>query len=502
MTTEEQESETPMARDEKPSTGYIRGAPAAISSKFSNPDFQKSVIWVAFSVVLALLVSAVIMAMAGYDAGTAFTYLFVGALREPDRVVQFATPLILTGLSVAIAFKCGLFNIGAEGQLYIGSIAAAVVGYALSFPYLVHPILCLIVAALFGAGYAFVPGLLKAYRGAHEVVTTMMLSYAAVLITTWLVGPYGPFFDFEGSELIPQTPLLQDTAILPTIGGPYMHWGILVALLAVVGVDFLINRTVLGYEMRAVGLNEKAAEYAGINPKRNITVALTISGGLAGLAGGGEVMGTYNRFIHHWSPGLGWDGITVAVLGYNNPWGVLAGAFFFAMLRVGGNAMQLQAHVPIEMVGVIQGLVVLFVAAPRIVEWVQKQSFDYASWMRSEDRIPFAHLLGTLLSIVGIFVSFGLVSGMGAGMLVSGSLLVVAMVTLSAFGTFLSRGKNAELLMILQTAGWLIVALADLITGGMFIGVISAILGALCLIDLIMLRRSENNDYVSQEVTV
>ncbi|MHA2425657.1 MAG: ABC transporter permease, partial [Candidatus Thorarchaeota archaeon] len=392
---------------------------------------------------------------------------------------------------------------------YIGSMAAAVIGYAFAFPrvggifsfvpYVFHPILCLIVAALFGAAYGFIPGILKAYRGAHEVVTTMMLSYAAILITTWLVGPYGPYFDTGGSELIPQTPLLQDTAILPTILGPYMHWGILVALLAVVGVDFLINRTVLGYEMRAVGLNEDAAEYAGINPKRNVALALTISGGLAGLAGGEEVMGTYNRFIHHWSPGLGWDGITVAVLGGNNPWGVLAGAFFFAALRVGGNAMQQAAHVPIEMVGVIQGLVVLFVAAPRIVEWLQKQSVQYSEWTKSEDTFPLSHFLGTALSTVGIFVSFGLLATMGAGILVGGFLFIVAMVTLSAFGTFLSRGRNTELLMTILTLGWLAVAIADLAIGGRFIGLISGIFGVLCLIDLIMLKRTDHGDFIPQE---
>jgi ABC-type uncharacterized transport system permease subunit len=388
-------------------------------------------------------------------------------------------------------------------------MAAAVIGYAFAFPrvggifsfvpYVFHPILCLIVAALFGAAYGFIPGILKAYRGAHEVVTTMMLSYAAILITTWLVGPYGPYFDTGGSELIPQTPLLQDTAILPTILGPYMHWGILVALLAVVGVDFLINRTVLGYEMRAVGLNEDAAEYAGINPKRNVALALTISGGLAGLAGGEEVMGTYNRFIHHWSPGLGWDGITVAVLGGNNPWGVLAGAFFFAALRVGGNAMQQAAHVPIEMVGVIQGLVVLFVAAPRIVEWLQKQSVQYSEWTKSEDTFPLSHFLGTALSTVGIFVSFGLLATMGAGILVGGFLFIVAMVTLSAFGTFLSRGRNTELLMTILTLGWLAVAIADLAIGGRFIGLISGIFGVLCLIDLIMLKRTDHGDFIPQE---
>jgi simple sugar transport system permease protein len=439
------------------------------------------------------------MGMAGYDARTAFTYLFVGALREPDRVVQFATPLILTGLSVAIAFKCGLFNIGAEGQLYMGSIAAAVIGYAFSFPIFIHPLFCIIIAILFGAAYAFVPGLLKAYRGSHEVVTTMMLSYAAVLITSWLVGPYGPFFDTSGSELIPQTPPLQDTAILPTIGGPYMHLGIIVAILAVVGIDFLINRTVLGYEMRAVGQNEAAAEYAGINSKRNITLALTISGGLAGLAGGVEIMGTYGRFISTWSPGLGWDGITVAVLGSNNPWGVLAGAFFFAMLRVGGNSMQQQAHVPMEMVGVIQGLIVLFVAAPRIVEWLQKRSFEYATWLRKEDAIPFAHFIGTMLSIVGVFIAFGLLSTMTASIFVTGSLAVVALITIVAFGNFLSRSKSVELMMILLTLMWFVISLADIITDGMTIGTISGIFAILCLIDFIMLKRLGTSHTEEQE---
>ena len=496
----QQEITTSEHQNEKHSSGYIRGAPAAIIAKFSDKGFQKQALWATISVILALLVSAVIMAMAGYDAGTAFTYLLVGAIREPDRVIQFATPLILTGLSVALAFKCGLFNIGAEGQLYIGSMAAAVVGYAMAFPYLIHPILCFIVAGIFGALYALVPGLLKAYRGAHEVVTTMMLSYAAVLITTWLVGPYGPFFDSSGSELIPQTPMLQDTAILPTIGGPYMHLGIIVSLLAVVAVDFLVNRTVLGYEMRAVGFNESAAEYAGINSKRRIAIALTISGGLSGLAGGGEVMGTYNRFIHHWSPGLGWDGITVAVLGSNNPWGVLAGAIFFAALRVGGNSMQQAAHVPIEMVGVIQGLVVLFVAAPRIVEWMQTQTIDYSSWLRSEDSFPIGHFMGTLFSTSGIFVSFGLLATMGRGILVDGALFVVAMVTLTAFGTFLSRSGNIRQLMTLSAIGWFATAIIDLLMSGLLVWIISGIFGVLCVLDLVLLRRSSMRDeFILQE---
>jgi simple sugar transport system permease protein len=196
--------------DKSNSVGYFSGALQAINARLTDPRFQKQILWTFASIVLAVLVSAVIMTIAGYDAGAAFANLIVGALREPDRVLQFATPLILTGLAVALAFKCGLFNIGAEGQLYIGSMAAAVVGFTISWPFLAHPILCLLVAAIFGGIYGLIPGLLLAYRGAHEVVTTMMLSYAAIALTTWLVGPNGFWMDTAGSELIPQTPSLGD----------------------------------------------------------------------------------------------------------------------------------------------------------------------------------------------------------------------------------------------------------------------------------------------------
>ncbi|MHA1484282.1 MAG: ABC transporter permease [Candidatus Thorarchaeota archaeon] len=482
------------------SVGYLSGAPQAMIAKFTDLRFQKQVIWTIASIILAILVSAVIMAMAGYDAGQAFIYLLVGALREPDRVLQFATPLILTGLAVALAFKCGLFNIGAEGQLYIGSMAAAVVGFTVSWPYLAHPILCLLVAAICGGIYGLIPGLLLAYRGAHEVVTTMMLSYAAIALTSWLVGPNGFWMDTGGSELIPQTPLLQDTAILPTIGGPYLHWGIFVALLAVVVVDYLINRTVLGYEMRAVGLNKDAAEYAGINSKKNVALTLTLSGALAGLAGGSEVMGTYNRFIHRWSPGLGWDGITVAVLGGNNPWGVLGGAIFFAALRVGGNAMQSDAHVPIEMVSVIQGLIVLFVAAPRAIMWLQDRSVEYADWVKSEEKLPLDHLFGTISSLAGVFISFGLVSATLGSLLSSVSLLMVGVVSIAAFGIFLSKRRNTLSIFTVLSIAWLLAALVSFFTGIFLVTVIAGVMGFLSIIDLLLLRRRSQESTIVKEV--
>jgi len=343
---------------------YLLGAIAKLTSR----SFRVQAVWALGSVILALLVSAIIIFVSGYDPAAAYYNLFVGALSQPDRILFYATPLILAGLSVALAFKCGLFNIGAEGQIYLGSIAATVVGYMISLPFIVHPIVCLIIGAGAGMIWGLIPGILRAYRGAHEVVTTMMLSYTAITITTWLVTY--PLKEQGEYAWVSQTPRVAQTAELPNIIGPYLHWGLLVAILAVIGVDFLINRTILGYELRAVGQNESAAEYGGIDSKKNMALSLGISGGLAGLAGAEEILGTYGRFTANWSPGLGWDGITVAVLGNNNPWGCLAGAIFFGLLKAGGNTMHQIAHVPIEMVGVIQGLIVLFVAAPRIINWI------------------------------------------------------------------------------------------------------------------------------------
>ncbi|MBD3404607.1 MAG: hypothetical protein GF411_00550 [Candidatus Lokiarchaeota archaeon] len=477
-------------RSENPLMEYVTGAPEAIVRKFSDPKFHKQVLWTTMSIVLALLVSAVILALAGYDPTVAFISLLIGALRQPDRIFMIATPLMLGGLSVAIAFRCGLFNIGAEGQMYVGALAAAVIGFSFSLPIVIHPLFCLIIAAICGGLYGLLPGLLKAYRGAHEVVTTMMLSYIAIAVTSWTVGDYGPWVDRTSSELVSQSPPLLPSALLPIIGGYYMHLGILIALIGVVASDFLINRTVLGYEMRAVGQNEKAAEYAGINPKKNITIALVISGVLAGLAGASDIMGNTGRFIPSWSPGYGWDGITVAVLGGNNPWGVFAGAIFFAALDVGGDAMNL-AGIPPEIINVIQGLIVLFVAAPRVMEWLETRTIDFTSWMRSEENFPIAQFLGFLLSLVGIFISIGLITLLSGGFIVLISLAIVAIASLMAFSSFLSFKENTGQILVVLLIGWLITAVADLALGGVLIGGISAIMTLLVLIELILSRRDE-----------
>ncbi|MHA2222699.1 MAG: ABC transporter permease [Candidatus Thorarchaeota archaeon] len=430
-----------------------------IVTKFTSKEFKNQIFWALGSVLLALVVAAIIMLMGGYDPGSAFLYLAVGAIGRFDQVLWYASPIIIAGLSVALAFRSGLFNIGAEGQLYIGAMASAYIAFTFSLPILLHPLLCLAVGVLAGAGWGLIPGLLKAYRGAHEVVTTMMLSYTAILFTSWLVGPNGPFWD---GSMVPQSPQFYDTALLPILVGFDLHFGFIIAILAVIGVHYLINRTVLGYEMRAVGHNIDAAEYSGINSKRTVATTLAISGGLAGLAGSTEIIGTYDRFISEWSFGIGWDGITVAVLGNNNPWGVLAGGIFFGALRAGGNLMQSIARVPTEMVSVIQGLIVLFIAAPRIIEWLKDRTETIKEDAAEKPTKVVPQLLVAFFGLATVFIGLGsgrhaLMSGAISPMV---SISALVLMTVAVMGALLfiaeySKDPRGSTLLLVLAVGWL-----------------------------------------------
>jgi ABC-type uncharacterized transport system permease subunit len=438
--------------------------------KLTSRAFKNQVFWSLGSIILALVVAAVIMLMGGYNPGAAFLWLAVGAITQMDQVLWYASPLILAGLSVALAFRCGLFNIGAEGQLYIGAMATALVAFLFSFPIVIHPLLSLIIGVLAGAAWAFVPGLLKAYRGAHEVVTTMMLSYAAILFTSWLVGPNGPFWD---GSMVPQTPRFKDTALLPLLFGNYLHFGFIIALLAVIGVDYLINRTVLGYELRAVGHNVDAAEYAGIDSKKKIVTALAISGGLSGLAGSTEIVGTYDRFIANWSAGIGWDGITVAVLGNNNPWGVLAGGIFFGALKAGGNVMQTLASVPVEMVKVIQGLVVLFVAAPRIISWLMNHTQSNREDVINKPMKTLPRLLSASFGLASVFLGLGVARSIMLtaipNLMTTIAAIILILVAVTGVLVFIadySGDPRGSTILLIITVGWLEAAIAFFVGGG------------------------------------
>ncbi len=346
------------------------------------------------STVLAIAVGSFIIWISGYDPAEAFAALFKGAFggpRQTGETILRSTPLILAGLAVGYGFRAGLFNIGAEGQLMMGGLLVAWLGVQMAGLSSVVTIPTLLVAAaLAGAAWAFIPAILKARIGAHEVITTMMFSHIARYIVAWLTA--GPI---KAPGQIPQTVNLTESAQIPRIQSlfsegalealPFLnlgraHLGILIAIAAAVGVWLVLRYTTLGYENRAVGLSPWAAETAGISVQWTTVKALCISGALAGLAGGIEVMGLQHRIFDQFSAGVGFTGIAVALLAKNHPIGIIAAALLFGALSAGSGTMQLEAGVSQKIILIIQALVIFFVAAEGIVNWfIRKRQKEAAS---------------------------------------------------------------------------------------------------------------------------
>ncbi len=326
--------------------------------------------------------------------GSAYGALIVGALGDPGKIAAAlatgnpnkigialrpisetllaTTPLILAGLGVAIAFRSGVFNIGAEGQLKIGALCAVWVGIWVPLPFPFHILVALIAGMAGGALWGFIPGILKAKTGAHEVITTIMLNAIAqqvmlALLLTPILQPVGGTTPISRTVLdSAQLPLLLD---LPKLR---VHFGLIIALLAAVWTSWLMFRTTKGFEFRAAGLNPRAAGYAGMRAGRTVVLAMIVSGGLAGLAGASEVLGTTHYLSPTISPGYGWDAISLALLGGTRPGGVVVAALLFGALRAGGPGMALATGVPIDLLAFISALVIMFVAAPRLVREIYR----------------------------------------------------------------------------------------------------------------------------------
>ena len=314
-----------------------------------------------------------IMKVIGPDG--AFVGLWKGAFGTPRNIVDTlttATPYIFAGLAVALAFKCGLFNIGAEGQLALGAVAAAFVGYSLQgIPFPIHLFLALGAGLLAGMIWGAIPGFLKAYTGAHEVIITIMLNYIALSLVQYLLG--GPMKDRSPTNVTARTPLIAPEAELPTMfpGTPWeIHYGFLLALVAAVLVWLFLTRTTWGFEIRTVGANPNAARYAGMNVAKNIVLAMSLSGMLAGAAGAVEVLGVTHRHELGFGSGYGFDSIAIALLGRTNPFGVVAAAILFGALKSGATQMQFNTQISASIISVVQGLVLLFVAADVIIRWL------------------------------------------------------------------------------------------------------------------------------------
>ncbi|MBN1483972.1 MAG: ABC transporter permease [Chloroflexia bacterium] len=280
-----------------------------------------------------------------------------------------AIPYIFAGLAVALGFRCGLFNIGAEGQIFMGAVAAAFLGYAIQgLPVYVHLPLALLGGALVGGLWGAIPGLLKAWRGAHEVITTIMMNYIAFKLSDYLLT--GPM---KRSGYNPVSPPIEEAAKLPRLFPPLrFHAGFFVALIVAALVFWFLWKTTLGFEIRTVGANPHAARYAGISVTRSFVLAMALSGGLAGLAGANEVLGVNYNMAQSFSSGYGFDSIALALLGKSHPGGVVLASLLWGFLRSGAIRMQSRAHIPVDIVFIVQAMVIIFVAAPEVIRWIYR----------------------------------------------------------------------------------------------------------------------------------
>ena len=322
------------------------------------------------AVVLALIIGAIIIEVSGASAWDAYTSLAKGAFGSASgwrRTLEKTTPLIFSGLAVAFAFKAGLFNIGAQGQLLFGAITAAWVGFAVhGLPPGIHAAVALTAGAIAGGLYGAIPGALKTYTGAHEVITTIMLNYVAMGFTDYLAN--GPLKDTSPGNIVARTPNILPSAKLPTWS--WLPFGFLLALAAAAIVWWILQHTTLGFEIRTVGQNPHAARYAGMKVARTVILTMVISALLAGIGGAVETQGVVGRYEPGFNANLGFDGITVALLGKTDPFGVIPAALLLGAMRAGSNVMQFKAHVAQEITDVVQALMLFFVAADVIVRWL------------------------------------------------------------------------------------------------------------------------------------
>ncbi len=305
----------------------------------------------------------------------AYIGLFQGAFGSPRAISEtliVSTPYILAGLAVALGFRCGLFNIGAEGQFYMGSICAVVVGYAVKgLPPIIHIPLALLAGVVGGGLFAAIPGYLKARFGTHEVINTIMLNYIGVKTIDWLVR--GPLRDPKAS--LDQTPYILDSAKLPRLFPTTdlrVHIGIIIALVMVFVIYWLLFKTTLGYEIRTVGSNPSVARYAGMSVAKNFVIAMSISGALAGLAGAIQQLGTNYTLKAIFATGYGFDSIAVALLAKSNPFGIIPAALLWGALRNGASLMQVRSNMSIDLINIVQAMVIMFVAADQMIRWLYR----------------------------------------------------------------------------------------------------------------------------------
>ena len=326
------------------------------------------------AVVIAFAIGAVFIVLADASVVDAYYAMFRGSivdLNAPNAVRMFkpltdslfySIPLIISGLGLALGFRAGLFNIGGKGQIIVGALAAVWVGFSLNLPPVVHTLVALLVAIVAGGLYGGIAGVLKAKTGANEVIVTIMLNSIATLGLGYILTQKA--WQVPGTNQ-PVTPKVAETAALARLlPAPFkLHVGFLVALLALVAFWWLIERSTLGFQIRAVGANAAAARTAGISVERITAITMVLSGAFLGLAGANEALGTIGYVSRDVAGSIGFDAITVALLGRNKTWGTFGAGLLFGAFKAGGYAMQAKG-VPIDMILILQSVIVLLIAVP------------------------------------------------------------------------------------------------------------------------------------------
>jgi len=357
-------------------------------------DWRSALLVPVLAVFTAIVLGAVIIAVTDIDAlriwgsqpGEAFTEtwttikdayisLFQGAFGSMSgwsETLTSAAPLILTGLAVGLGFRAGLFNIGAEGQMLMGGLVATIVGFYFDLPMVIHLPFALLGGIVGGALWGGIPGLLRAKTGAHEVISTIMLNWIAIFFINWVLRT--SFLQTAGRD----DPISKDiatTARLPRFSDDptfRLHAGIIVALVAAFFIFWLLYRSTIGYEFRAVGFNPDGAHYAGMSVTWLYVAVMAVSGAMAGLAGANQILGVLDRATPGFSAGLGFDAIALALLGRSHPAGIVLAGLLFGALEAGGREMQAATDVSIDLILVLQALIVVFIAAPALIRAIYR----------------------------------------------------------------------------------------------------------------------------------
>ena len=338
---------------------------------------SSKILFTIISILLGLLVGALVLVIAGFDPIEGFKNLFLGVFKSPRNMgwaIVTSTPIIMTGLGVAFAFKTGLFNMGAEGQFIIGTIVAFLVGYNLNLPPVILPIVAIILAMVIGAIYGAIAGFIKAKFGIHEVISTIMLNWIAFYFQNFVVYRFRQPNSMSSFDVADKAKITLFTDAAKRFDGFFskffrapIHWGTIIAIVAVIIVWYILNKTTLGYELKAVGLNREASEYGGINAGNKIIQSMAISGAICSLAGVTQVLGfTYNLSILSSMQNFGFDGLAVSLLASNNPIGVIFSGLFFGSLKYAGGNLQRTMGVPSEIISIIIGTIILFTAVPLV----------------------------------------------------------------------------------------------------------------------------------------